>query len=494
MKNKMLIEALILGAGQIGGKLLSMIFIFSLSKDTKSLGLYLYSYAYIPFSLFLDISAFGIIPGISKCVASHLALDENLKVNYILKVGTALMILTGILFFMILNIFNDKIISIIIYKGYNDLEYNIIRNNLKISSLSLLIYPLLSFYKGYFQGHIRMVPSSISIVIENLTRVLLYFYISKDISASIFKKTFFINFVSYAIALFFMFILVFKDYFKKSEKYRVVFDIYKTSLPFGMVTMFFTMYQLIDSITLSKLNIDSHVYTAYMFEMTRLIFLPIVFAQSVGGVLSPKMNSLINKNEYNKASKYAEVILRIVLYILVPCVFLYQIFSREIYQFFYNNITYYEILSYGSFLILFIGFYKSLIGISQGVDKFYYVVIATFISLLSKIILNITFSKYSYLGAILSTIISISVCILVSYYSIYKSRIYLFFKNMKALIIAISFSFISLFLASLYNISFLILLDKNSQNIFYAIFFILFYILFVSFHKLIKVSNTYSLT
>lgn len=495
MKNKVLIEALILGAGQIGGKLLSMIFIFSLSKDTKSLGLYLYTYAYIPFSLFLDISAFGIIPGISKCVSTHLAKDEILKVNYLLKIGSILMIIIGIMFFILLNVFNEKIISITIYQGYSEFEYNVIKNNLRLASLSLLVYPLLSFYKGYFQGNMKMAPSSIAIIGENLVRVLLYLAIAKDVSILIFEKTFFINFISYSVALLFMIILVAKNYFKKKEKYNVVIDIYKTSLPFGVVTMFFTMYQLIDSITLSKLNIDSHIYTAYMFEMTRLIFIPIVFAQSIGGALCPKMNSFVLKNEFFKASKYAEVILALVLYILVPCIVLYQLFSKQIYEFFYNNGNNYKILSYGAILILFIGFYKSLIGISQGVNKFYYVVIATFISLASKTILNLKLvGVYSYLGAIISTIISITICIFISYYVLSKSKINLLLKNAKALLIALIFAFISIFLSTIYNLSFLILLDSKMQNIFYAIFIVLFYILFISLYKLITVSNKRLLT
>ena len=55
MKNKLFIQGLILAVGQICGKIFSLMFIFLLAQRLKSIGLYLYTYAYIPFSLFLDL-------------------------------------------------------------------------------------------------------------------------------------------------------------------------------------------------------------------------------------------------------------------------------------------------------------------------------------------------------------------------------------------------------------------------------------------------------
>lgn len=288
MKNKILLQALILGAGQVGGKILALIFLFRFAQDVKPIGLHLYTYAYIPFSLFLDCSSWGIIPGVSKCIAKLLADKENKKVYYALKSGTIFCILIGIIFFILLNIFNEKILAVSLYKGYTEEEYSIILKHLKIASFSLFIFPLLSFYKGYLQGYLKMLPSAIAILTENLTRLILYIYISKTINVDLIQKVFLCNFIAYGVSLFSIFLFVLKDYFKKKESFGFIPVLLKISLPFGMVTMFFTFYQLIDSITLSSLGVEGHIYTAYMFETIRLIFIPIVFAQSVGGVLNPK--------------------------------------------------------------------------------------------------------------------------------------------------------------------------------------------------------------
>ena len=159
MKNKVWIQAFILGIGQVGGKILSLIFLFRFAGDIRPFGLYLYTYAYIPFSLFLDLSAFGLIPGVAKGVSKLLADRNDKKVYYILKIGTVFCFCLGILFFLFLNIFNEKILAVTLYKGYTEEEYGIILEHLKLSSITLFIFPLLSFYKGYLQGKFQMLPS-----------------------------------------------------------------------------------------------------------------------------------------------------------------------------------------------------------------------------------------------------------------------------------------------------------------------------------------------
>ena len=315
MRNKVLIQALILGTGQVGGKILSLIFLFKFAQDVKPIGLYLYTYAYIPFSLFMDLSAFGLIPGVAKCVSKLLGSREENKIHYLLKSGTFFSLFLGIVFFIGLNLFNDKILAVSLYKGYTEEEYSIILNHLRIASYTLFIYPLISFYKGYLQGHLKMLPTAIAILAENLCRVLLYLYISKIIDISLIRNVFICNFISYLVSLILLFFFVCRDYFKRKDRFNAIYTLLKISLPFGMVTMFFTFYQLIDSITLSSLGIESHVYTAYMFETIRLIFIPIVLAQSVGGALNPKINVLYTNHKILEAKTVAVRLTNLMIYL-----------------------------------------------------------------------------------------------------------------------------------------------------------------------------------
>ena len=78
MKSKELFKTLTLAVGQIGSKVLSLLFIFTLSNRMKELGLVYYTYAYIPFSIFADLSAFGLIPGISS-LTSRLNTENEIE-------------------------------------------------------------------------------------------------------------------------------------------------------------------------------------------------------------------------------------------------------------------------------------------------------------------------------------------------------------------------------------------------------------------------------
>ena len=87
MKDRSLLQALILGLGQITSKILSLIFIFRFSKDLGQDGMSIYAYTYVPFSILADLSTFGFIPGTSKLVSKLKSENEELKISYLYKKG-----------------------------------------------------------------------------------------------------------------------------------------------------------------------------------------------------------------------------------------------------------------------------------------------------------------------------------------------------------------------------------------------------------------------
>ena len=152
---------------------------------------------------------------------------------------------------------------------------------------------------------------------------------------------------------------------------------------------------------------------------------------------------------------------------------IYRIFDIEIYSYFYQKDDVYYILADVSIMIFFIGFYKTLIGISQGMTKFNYIVIATFLAIIAKIILNILLvPSYSYMGAIIATINSIFICMVVSYYVLFKGGIKIFGANILALLKSFVIIFISLLLTSIFKIAFL--LEYDEQLIGYIYFILMF--------------------
>ncbi len=448
MKDKTLLQACILGFGQITAKTLSLIFLFIFARDLGKNGMSLYAYAFVPFSIFADISCLGLIPGTAKLVSGLKASDNPSKITYLLWKGTFYALIAGACFFLFMLFFSRQILTISLFSNLNEATFEEVRGNLLYASLSLFLIPLIHFYKGFLQGHLKMYPSSISIIMENLIKVLAYLFITKRIAVeNHIHLAFLVYFSGYFVSLIILFFSVFRYYKGEKQKFGAVLTLLKTSVPFGIATMFFTIYQFIDSITLPILLPVEGYYAAYMFETIRLIFFPIVIAQAMGGALNPKINYMFQENKIEEANKLAKKSSTLIIYILIPLTIIMKLFSEEIYHTFYQQEAGATILYHISSLILFFGIYKVLIGISLGLPRGYYIIIATIISAIAKYILNYSFiPSLGYLGAIYATMIAVSLCIFCAYAVLHLEGIMIFIKNVKAIL----FSFLAMMVSALF--------------------------------------------
>lgn len=490
MEKKTLLQAFILGLGQITSKILSLVFLYRFAKDLGNVGLSLYTYAYIPFSIFSDLSTFGLIPGTAKAVSKLIAGNERNKTYYLLKKGSVLCIIIGVFFFLFMLFFSGQILSISLFDNVDKYTFEQIRINLLLASLSLFIMPIIQFLKGFLQGLMKMYPTAFSIIIEHVVTLVLYIVLVKSLNNpnDIIHLVFLIYLTSHMVSFIFLFCFVYKYFKKKKDKFSCYKYLYKIAIPYGITTMFFTLYQLVDSITLSVLMPIEGYYTAYMFETIRLIFLPIALAQSLAGTLNPKISYLYQKNQKEEALLVSEKSTSLIIYVLIPLIFIMKYFSKDIYNLFYNQENGATILYHISDLIIFFGLYKVLIGISLGLPKSNYIIIATIISGIAKYILNYLFiPKFSYQGAIYATILAVSICILVGYYILHSEGINLFFSNLKSVILSVISASISLFLVIIFRMIFhLGAYPKMISVVLYSILILGLYYIVQSFLTLIK--------
>ena len=456
MKDKSLLQALILGLGQIASKVLSLIFIFRFSKDLGQDGMSIYAYTYVPFSIFADLSTFGFIPGVSKLCSGLLSENKELEVSYLFKKGVKLAFIIGIIFFIFMFIFSSQIIQISLFEGINDQTFNIVRRNLLLASVSLFLIPVNNFLRGFLQGQLKMYPTAISLIIENIMKIILYLLLAdKIVSDNKISFVFVLYFLSYLFSFMILFIFAYKNKLKEYRKFNVVKSVLKICVPFGITTLFFTIYQSIDTITLSILLPIEGYYTAFMFETIRLIFFPIVIAQALAGTLNPKINYLYNENKNEEMNEIAIKSTNLIINILIPLTIIMKVFSEEIYSIFYHQDNGGEILNQIAILIIFFGLYKVLLGLSLNLKRNHYLIIATLISLVAKIILNVfLIERFGYLGAMYSTIIAVTICLLSAYYVLYKENILIFAPNILSIVKSIIICLISTVIAIYFRIFF----------------------------------------
>ncbi len=158
--------AAILGIAGIIVKVLGAIFKIPLVSIIASTGMGYYSSAYPIYVMLLAIATSGFPIAISKMVAERRAKGNVKGANEIFSIILPLMVGIGIITSLGLFLSSD-------FLARNMLENPKAVYSLKALSLALLFVPIMSAYRGFFQGRNTMLPSAISQLLEQLGRVIL---------------------------------------------------------------------------------------------------------------------------------------------------------------------------------------------------------------------------------------------------------------------------------------------------------------------------------
>ena len=126
-------------------------------------GISYYQTAYPVYTLLLTVATTGFPVAIAKMISERLALEDHYNAGRIFKLTSTIMVSFGLLTSSIMFLFAKKI------------AYFIKNPNAYYSLLSLapalLVAPILSALRGYFQGRQNMLPTAVSQITEQVARV-----------------------------------------------------------------------------------------------------------------------------------------------------------------------------------------------------------------------------------------------------------------------------------------------------------------------------------
>lgn len=419
-------KSIILAIGQVINKILGIVFVFVLSHNSETFSIY--TMAYLVFSLFSDLATLGLIPGTSKVVSK---MDSLQKASF-LSFGRKLTLAIGVIFILIYIVLMPPIAKLMQNNDYLAIS---------IAGMSLCIMPRYFFNRGYLQGQMKMGISALSLSLEGIVRILILLIALKTAPMYLEYMALMSNFIAVIIGNYVLHFGLKEVPKEKSGKYLIhYFDI---CLPYGMTTLFFTLYQAVDTFTLRRLlpnGIDLElVSSAYLYQANRLIYLPIMIASSFAACIIPTLKEDKEKTIHN-----------VFLYLNAILIFffgIYILYAKELFNFVYpNNALGYEVLKQMSILILILGFYKVILGILHSLGRVGGIVCITWIAFVLKFILNYTFvPKYASNGALLATIISSLLCIVTGIIVIKRQKIGILKQFMSSsLIYFLLFSFSAL--------------------------------------------------
>ena len=416
---------LILSFAGILGKLLSAMYVPLLKNILGNTGYGIYTGGYDIFVFLIAITSLGVQPAVTK-VVTELRITGNNKdalraMRLARKYFTIISIIIAVLF---------MIIATPLAKAIN-------RESSTLTFIflapAIIFAAILSAYRGYMQGIEEMQSLAISQLIEQFINVIL----SLIFAAGLLVVTGSNNWGSaggtvgtslgaIGAIIYILYIyekkgyeeeenIVSKNKNKKITDKKIVRKLFSYAIPICLVAGVQNFAGVIDTITvgmsLKWAGLGNQVYdlSATLSYYKTLVYVPLAIVTALGTSIFPNViKAFINKDkkDLKKQTTYA---FRITYIIVIPATFGLAILSKEIYRFLLNESKGYELLAYGSALLIFMSITTIQNVILQGINKLYLIIASASAGLVAKIILNlilVPIKSVNIIGAVVATFVS----------------------------------------------------------------------------------------
>ncbi|WP_314060817.1 polysaccharide biosynthesis protein [uncultured Vagococcus sp.] len=359
MKKKLVVGTFWLSFANMFSKILGIIYIIPwlAMMGSQQEGLEaqaLYNVAYVPYALFLTLGTAGFPSAIAKQVAEYNGKNNFRTSLNVLKVSGLLMAATGIVSALLMYVLAPVL-------ARNSPVSNIEDAIMCIRSLcpSLAIIPILSVFRGFFQGNNDLKPFSLSQILEQFGRVVFilgftYFIlqVNQGNIAEAVKLSTFASFIGGVLALLYLVIYV----YRRRQQYRrkiseslpvlpvsvkqLVSAIIKESIPFVIIGSAITLTQLIDQLMLKEILIAKGGFTLkeieFLFSQSsanpnKLTALVIALAASVGSASLPLIAEIGKRNRSELEGAVADS-LRMTLMMLIPMAIGLMVLAQPAYR------------------------------------------------------------------------------------------------------------------------------------------------------------------
>ncbi len=432
MKQTVNKDAFIVTASILISKLLGILFVFPFSRIVGIDALSLYSYAYVPLTLFLDLSTLGIPHGTSKFVSKYYTKGSEDIIKYQFRYTVIAIFFISVIFFVILYLVAPYYAKVSL--GGKNLTNTVsdVTKAIRIVGILVLIVPILSLHRGYFYGKKVFIVSGLSQIIEQSIRVvfiLVSSYIIINLVGLEYKVAIYYALfgavIASIISLIFMIAskkvinkdVIVNSHFKYDKKYFKELIIY--SYPFIVTGVCFTLLSVVDSLTFNKGLINFGIdnpevyYGVYSFQVQKLVFIPVSISLGFSASLLSRLTEYKVENDNSRVINSVNNSYSNVINMVVPIILITFVNSEIIYNILYeNNEVGPSVLKLYIIQVLPISLYNITNSVMQSLNKGKYMIPIMILAVANKYILNIILIKQiGYFGAILSTFISLSLVI-----------------------------------------------------------------------------------
>jgi polysaccharide transporter, PST family len=453
--SKLLRGTFVLTLGTYASRILGMIYLFPFYSLVGTLGGTLFGYGYAQYTIYLSLATAGVPMAVSKFVSKYNAMGDYYTSRRLFRAGIKLMLLTGFLAFAFLYLSAPSIAKATL--GSEGLQNSIedVTMVIRMVSIALIIVPMMSMIRGFFQGHQSMGPTAVSQVVEQLVRIVFLltaaYMVIKVYNGTVATAVGFATFAAFVGALGGLGVLLW--YWKKRKPHldklleesvepanittgQMFKELFTYAGPFVFVGLAIPLFQYVDQYTFNKAMIAAgeKEKTEYMFGIIqtwvpKLVMIPLSIATAFGLTLVPTITKSFTDGDQALLKRQIDQTYQTIVFLVLPAVIGLTVLSYPIYGFLYDvkdaAAAGGAILRIYAPLALWFSFFTVNAAILQGINKQKYAVISLVLGLLVKIVFNMPFIfVFHEIGSILATALGYTVSIVYTFYMIKKYASY----------------------------------------------------------------------
>lgn len=452
-KNNFVQGAFIATLGIVITKILGILYVIPFYAIIGEQGGALYGYAYSIYLVFMAISSAGIPLAISKIISEYQTLGYYNAKQRAFKIGKQIATTLGILCFIILFVFAPQIATAILgdLKGGNTIED--VTFVIRVISTAITVVPVLSIYRGYFEGHKFITPTAISQVFEQVIRVLVI-VVGSFLTLKVFKLSLT---TAVGVAVFGATVGSFASYFyliekrfKNKKKFeekelnvkepkitnkQILKKIMIYAFPLIMIDIFKSLYSVVDTVTVVKTL--GPIYGTKTAESIMSIlstwaakFNMIIISISTGMIVSltPNLTASAVVGNTEDVKKKINQSFQMLIFLILPMTVGLSFLAKPVYTVFYGASKYGpSVLSFYVYVALITALFTTAITITQ-VLKYYKVVFVSLASgLVLKSLINVSLINQlynlglpGYYGSVLASILGYGLSFIICLIALHK--------------------------------------------------------------------------
>jgi len=437
-----IVQAAILASAGLLSRVIGFAYKLPMQAMIGDAGMGIYNQGYTIYNFLLILSSAGLPAAISKMVSARLAFSQAGNAHKVFLVSLKFAVCAGLMGSLFLFL-GARVFA-------NALNTPEVFLSIRALAPTVLIFAVLSVFRGYFQGMNNTIPTAASQIIEqiinaitSLLLVFMFFRVNLAYAAAGGNAATGIGALVGLLVVLYIYrrkqpeiqgeIIKNRAYTTNESESSILSELMRTAFPIIAGTAIFSAaslidnYMVMDRIALSGEFTHQEILTMYgqlSAKFMAITTLPVTIATSMGTASIPGISAAAAKRDMASVTARINMAVRLAMVVCVPAAFGIGLFADEILRLLFPTSPDGSILLRVGFVsVIFLALNQISTGVLQGVGQVKIPAFAALLGCIGKVIANfilLPIPSINIIGAVIGTVICYAIAAPVNIYFAYK--------------------------------------------------------------------------